>query len=240
MSSVLRRTVQLIIAYGIAVSCLNCGQPHHSIVRTMRPQETWLYTLEETLQVKEEQAYLKVEILNKVSEVKPDGSAIVERELRGDAETIRALQESMGMFGTLATRSRLRFTPKGEEEPLDGSATLLVSVPYAYPDKPVKVGDRWERTHTSGSLKARYQCQLVGIEKFEGAPCYKVQAEAQPLPNSLPQIEGEVSIYIDTESGWVRHIQGILTMSAGGFEGKLTLKVVGRPALPTEPEGKKP
>ncbi len=229
----------LIIIHGLGFSLLSCGEPRYEIVRTMKVGDTWSYTLEETLHIRDESVSLQVELINRVIEVKPDGSAIIEREMRGDPETLKALQESMGMFGTLPTRSRLRFTPKGAEEPLDDSATLMVSVPYAYPDKPVKVGERWEHTHTSGSMKAHYQCQLVGIEQLNGVPCYKIQAKANPVRGSLPQLEGEVTVYIDTLSGWVRQIEGILIMSAGEFRGDLKLKVMGRPVLPKdEMEGK--
>ncbi len=230
----------MLIIHGLGFSLLSCGEPRYEIARTMKVGDTWSYTLEETLHIRDESVSLQVELINRVVEVKHDGSAIVEREIEGDPETLKTLQEEMTLFGTLPTRSRLRFTPRGEEEPLDNSATLLVSVPYAYPDKPVKVGERWEHTHTSGSMKAHYQCRFVGIENLNGTPCYKIRATATPIPQSLPQLEGEVTIFIDTKSGWIRQIEGILVMSAGEFRGDLKLKVVGRPVLPKDKTEGKP
>lgn len=206
-----------------------CGRPV-AITRQMRPGEQWRYTLVQTFQLKDQSAQLELRITDTVKTVQPDGSAIVERTLEGDPEAIRALREYMLPFGELRERMRLRFTPEGEEIPLENTAMLLTSVPYAYPHRAVCVGEQWEKLHTVGSMKTRYRCRLTGWERVEGAPCYKIVARAEPMPDSLPQIQGEITVYLDAKRKWTRAIHGKLLMSAGSLQAHTTLELKGHPA----------
>lgn len=206
-----------------------CGRPV-TITRQMRPGEQWRYTLVQTFQLKDQSAQLELQITDTVKTVQPYGSAIVERTIAGDPEAIQALREHMRLFGELPERMRLRFTPEGEEIPMGNTAVLLTSVPYAYPHRAVRVGEQWEKLHTLGSMKTRYRCRFTGWERVEGAPCYKIVARAEPLPDSLPQIQGEVTVYLDTRRKWTRAIHGKLIMAAGSFQAHTTLELKGHPA----------
>lgn len=204
--------------------------------RQMQPGEVWRYTLTQTFQLNEQTAQLQLAITDTVLSVQSDGSAIVERTLHGAPETLQILQEQMHLFGKLPQRMRLRFTPDGEEIPLQDTATLLTSVPYAFPHKAVAIGDEWERLQTFGTMRTRYRCRLVGEATVQGVPCWKIVAKAEPVANSLPQIQGEVTVYLDRKRQWTRAMHGTLMMSAGKFQGSMRLALNGSPTK----QGKKP
>ncbi|MER3401992.1 MAG: hypothetical protein C4337_01485 [Armatimonadota bacterium] len=197
--------------------------------RQMQPGEVWRYTLTQTLQLNEQTAQLQLAITDTVLSVQSDGSALVERTLHGDPEILQILQEQMHLFGKLPQRMRLRFTPDGEEIPLQDTATLLTSIPYAFPRKAVAIGDEWERLQTLGTMRTRYRCRLVGEATVQGVPCWKIVAKAEPFAHSLPQIHGEVTIYLDHKRQWTRAMHGTLMMSAGNFQGSMYLVLNGSP-----------
>lgn len=219
-------------AYGILTVHL-CGRPT-SLQRKMRVGDQWRYTLTQTFQLNDQSAQIQLSLMDTVVAVKPDGSAIVERVLQGDSETIKTLQEQMSVFGKLPERMRLRFTPDGEEIPLENTASFLTSVPYAFPPKAVRRGDEWEKLQTIGSMQTRYRCRFSGLKQIDGVACWEITAQAEPLPDSLPQIRGETKVYLDVKQRWTRAMHGTLTMSAGNLQGKLTLDLKGQPVAQGE------
>lgn len=228
--------VALLVAMGFSYGILTvhlCGRPIH-LQRKMRTGDQWRYTLTQTFQLNDQSAQIQLALIDTVVAVKPDGSATVERVLQGDPETIKTLQEQMSVFGKLPRRTRLRFTPDGEEIPLENTASLLTSVPYAFPPKAVRLGEQWEKLQTIGSMQTRYRCRFSGQKRIDGVACWEITAQAEPLPDSLPQIRGETKVYLDVKQHWTRAVHGTLTMSAGNLQGKLTLDLKGQPAAQEE------
>lgn len=219
----------------LAASLLvGCRAPEQTIRRTLLEGIGWRYLL--TLQgtLREQTDALELRYTDRVLAVEPDGSAIVERTLELERDALQRLQASAAPFGELKPKSRWRMYPDGRETPLDEAGFFIGAFAYAYPDRPVPIGARWGRVERVGSLEVKYLCQLEGIELLAGVSCYRIRVEVEPMPESLPQMKGEMTVHVDAQSGWTRQIRGTLNMRAGSLEGDFTLTLRG------EPVGEKP
>jgi hypothetical protein len=65
----------------------------------------------------------------------------------------------------------------------------------------VRVGAQWGRVQRVGSLEVKYLCQLEGIETLDGAQCYRIRVQVEPLPDSLPKMQGEMTVYVGRAIG---------------------------------------
>lgn len=206
-----------------------CGEPEYPIRRTLRLGNQWRYALQLQGELQGKTETLTLEYVDAVQAIEPDGSAIAERTLQVSPAQIKSLQASIGPFGTLKPRTRWKLFPDGREIPLDKDAFLVGAFTYAYPDRPVRVGAQWGRTDGVGSLQSKYLCRFEGVETLDGVRCYKIHTQVEPMPDSLPQMTGEMTIFVDAEHGWVRQIQGTIKMQAGELEGAFQLRLHGKP-----------
>ncbi|MCX7924812.1 MAG: hypothetical protein N2554_03255 [Fimbriimonadales bacterium] len=207
-----------------------CGEPEYTIKRTLRQGEQWRYTLQLQGELKGQADTLKLDYVDTVLSVAEDGSAIVERALQATPEQLKRLQASAGPFGVLKPKTRWKLFPDGRETPLDKDAFVIGAFIYAYPDRPVRIGAQWGRIDGFGSMQVKYLCRLEGVETLDGVRCYKIATQVEPMPDSLPQMTGEMTVYVDAEHGWVRQIRGTLKMQAGELEGAFQLQLHGAPA----------
>lgn len=214
----------------VAGSLCACGEPEYTLQRSLRTGDQWRYTLELQGELDGKTDTLTLSYTDTVQSVQPDGSALVERALQTPAAQLKQLQASAAPFGELKPKTRWQFFPDGREKPLDENAFVIGAFTYAYPDRPVRVGAQWGRTDGIGSLQVKYICQLEGIETLEGVRCYKIRTQIEPMPDSLPQMRGEMTVYVDAERGWVRQIRGTLNMQAGELTGAFQLRLHGAPA----------
>jgi len=211
-----------------------CGEPEHTIRRTLRAGDQWRYTLTLQGDLRGQTDTLELRYTDRVLSVEADGSAVAERTLQMEPDALQRLQASATPFGKLEPKTRLRLHPDGRETPLDEAGFLIGAFAYAYPDRPVRIGAQWGRMERVGSLEVKYLCQLEGVETLDGAKCYRIRVQVEPMPDSLPQMQGEMTIHVDAQSGWTRQIEGTLNMRAGAVEGNFVLTLRG------EPVGKKP
>lgn len=215
----------------LAASLLaGCRAPEHTIRRALHEGDEWRYTLTLQGSLREQNDTLELRYTDRVLTVESDGSALVERTLDLEPDALQRLQASAAPFGELKPKSRWRMYPDGRETPLDEAGFFIGAFAYAYPDRPVPIGAQWGRVARVGSLEVKYLCQLEGIESLEGVSCYRIRVQVEPLPDSLPQMEGEMTVHVDTQFGWTRQIRGTLSMRAGALEGDFTLTVRGEPA----------
>ncbi|MFN7017938.1 MAG: hypothetical protein ACK4RG_01530 [Fimbriimonadales bacterium] len=214
----------------VATILTACGEPEYTIQRNLTQGEHWRYTLHLQGELQGQTDTLKLEYVDTVQSVASDGSALVERTIQATPEELKRLQASIGPFGVLKPKTRWKLFPDGREIPLDKDAFLLGAFTYAYPDRPVRVGAQWGRIDGVGSLQVKYLCRFKGIETLEGVRCYQIDAQVEPMPDSLPQMSGNITVYVDAERGWVRQIQGKLKMQAGELEGAFQLHLRGAPA----------
>ncbi len=206
-----------------------CGEPEYTIKRTLKQGEQWRYTLQLQGELQGQTDSLKLEYVDTVQSVADDGSAIAERTIQATPEQLKQLQASADPFGALKPQTRWKLFPDGRETPLDKDAFVIGAFTYAYPDRPVRVGAQWGRTDGVGSLRVKYLCRLEGVETLDGVRCYKITAQVSPMPDSLPQMSGEMTVYVDAERGWMRQIRGTLKMQAGELEGAFQLQLRGAP-----------
>lgn len=213
----------------VAGLLIACGEPEHTIRRTLRSGDQWRYALQIQGELQGQTETLTLEYVDTVQTVSPDGSAVAERTLQTSPEQLKALQTSIGPFGTVKPKTRWKLFSDGREIPLDKDAFLVGAFTYAYPDRPVRVGAQWGRTDGVGSLQSKYLCRFERVEMLEGVRCYKIHTQVEPMPNSLPQMTGEMTVFVDAERGWVRQIQGTIKMQAGELEGAFQLQLRGTP-----------
>ncbi|MCS6920239.1 MAG: hypothetical protein NZM28_10740 [Fimbriimonadales bacterium] len=213
----------------VAGSLCACGEPEYTIQRTLRTGERWRYTLELKGELQGNTETLQLTYIDTVQSPQPDGSAIVERAFHTSEAQLKQLQADAAPFGELKPTTRWQFFPDGREKPLDENAFVIGAFAYAYPDRPVRVGAQWGRTDGIGSMQVKYICRLEGVETLDGVRCYKIHTQIEPLPDSLPQMQGEMTVYVDAERGWVRRIRGTLNMQAGKLAGAFQLSLRGAP-----------
>ncbi len=203
--------------------------PAYTIIRQMHAGEQWQYHLVQSLQLGNQTATLDLRYTETVQKVNPDGSAIVERVLIADPQTLRDLQESAAPLGAIPVRTRWRISPQGEETPLINNAAVLTlgsSSKRLMPPKAVRIGEQWERESQIGSLKIRARCQLKRIVPIDGVPCYEITATLESPPDSLPRVQGHLTCYLDRRTGWTRKEQGTIVMTSGTvqFSSQVSLK----------------
>jgi hypothetical protein len=206
-----------------------CGEPEHTIRRTLRTGDQWRYTLTLQGELRGQTDTLELRYTDRVVSVEPDGSAIAERALQMAPDALERLQASAAPFGELKPKTRWKLFPDGRETPLDKAGFFIGAFAYAYPDRAVRIGAQWGRVERVGSLELKYLCQLEGVETLDGAACYRIRVQVEPMPDSLPQMQGEMTVYVDAQSGWTRLIQGTLNMRAGAVEGDFQLTLRGEP-----------
>ena len=214
----------------LAVGLLTgCRAPEHMIRRALHAGDEWQYTL--TLQgaLREQTDALELRYTDRVLSVETDGSAIAERTLQMPPDALQRLQVSAAPFGELKPKTRWKLFPDGRETPLDEGVFVIGAFAYAYPDRPVRIGAQWGRVERVGSLELKYLCQLEGIETLESVSCYRIRVQVEPMPDSLPQMQGEMTVHVDAQSGWTRQIRGTLNMRAGAVEGDFVLTLRGEP-----------
>jgi hypothetical protein len=204
----------------------------HTITRHMQPGEQWTYTVTHIIQLDGQQATLSYKVVDTVRQVQPDGHALVERVLQIDPDTLTLLQRSSGPLGTVALRSRWRCAPDGSEtpiEPTNAALFLAVASQDVYPRQPVRYGQEWARTNTTGSLKTRITSRFEGIERLHETECFRIVSRIESLPGSLPEAEGTIVAHIDRQHGWVRQIVATLQFRAGSLQPRVEFKAQGRP-----------
>ena len=206
-----------------------CGEPEHTIRRTLRAGDQWRCTLTLQGKLRGQTDALELRYTDRVLSVESDGSATAERTLQMEPDALQRLQASAAPFGELKPKTRWRLYPDGRETPLDKAGFFIGAFAYAYPDRPVRIGAQWGRVERVGSLEVKYLCQLEGVETLDGVECYRIRVQVEPMPDSLPQMQGEMTVYVDAQSGWTRLIQGTLNMRAGAVEGDFQLTLRGEP-----------
>lgn len=193
----------------------------YAIKRQLQEGEQWRYQLTQSFQVGQQSTTLNIGYTEAVKKVNPDGSAVVERVLQGDPQTLRALCESAAPLGEIPTRTLWQVHPDGRETPLSGKQaplTLGSASARLLPPHPVRIGEQWERESQLGSLRTRFRCRLQGLTKVDGAPYYQIVAHLESLPGSLPQVHDTITCYIDRLSGWTRKEEGTITMTSGSLQ----------------------
>ncbi len=224
------------IATVLLVGC-RTAETQYTIERRFQQGERWRYTIVQTVDLPPRQATVELTITDTVLEVHSDGTATVERIVHGSPDQLKTLRESLAPLVVLEPKTRWKVSPRGKETLLQGEGALLTSVPYAYPDRPVQPGAQWGILDGIGSLQTRYMSRFEGVIELEGVPCYKIRTQAEPLPDSLPAMTGEIVVHLDRRTGWTRHIEGTLKMQAGELSGTVYLKMHGLPE-PSASEGK--
>ncbi|MFT0745460.1 DUF6263 family protein [Synechococcus sp. RC10B2] len=110
--------------------------------------------------------FVTTTVTNKVVKVEENGN--IQMESASSELTIKFGDQEMPQPAPPATK--MTFKPNGAVAKVDGGDAMMQQMNAAqmvYPEKPVKVGDKWSETvkNAGGELKIDYE--FVGVEKVE-------------------------------------------------------------------------
>jgi hypothetical protein len=119
-------------------------------------------------------------ITNKVLKVEENGN--IQMELASGEMVIKFGDQEMPQPAPPATK--MTFKPNGAVAKVDGGDAMMQQMNAAqmvYPEKPVKVGDKWSETvkNPNGELKIDYE--LVGVEKVGEVEALKIKTTARTV-----------------------------------------------------------
>jgi hypothetical protein len=117
-------------------------------------------------------------ITNKVLKVEENGN--IQMESASGEMVIKFGDQEMPQPAPPATK--MTFKPNGAVAKVDGGDAMMQQMNAAqmvYPEKPVKVGDKWSETvkNPNGELKIDYE--LVGVEKVGDTEAVKIKVTAR-------------------------------------------------------------
>jgi hypothetical protein len=117
-------------------------------------------------------------ITNKVLKVEENGN--IQMESASGEMVIKFGDQEMPQPAPPATK--MTFKPNGTVAKVDGGDAMMQQMNAAqmvYPEKPVKVGDKWSETvkNPNGELKIDYE--LVGVEKVGDTEAVKIKVTAR-------------------------------------------------------------
>jgi hypothetical protein len=119
-------------------------------------------------------------ITNKVLKVEESGN--VQMESASGEMIIKFGDQEMPQPAPPATK--MTFKPNGSVAKVDGGDAMMQQMNAAqmvYPEKPIKVGDKWSETvkNPNGELKIEYE--LVGVEKVGDTEAVKIKVTARSV-----------------------------------------------------------
>ncbi|MDM7460497.1 MAG: DUF6263 family protein [bacterium] len=159
-------------------------------------------------------------ITNKVLKIDTDGN--VQMESQSGEMMIKFGDQEMPQPAPPATK--MTFKPNGavaKAEGGDGMMPQMNASQMVFPDKPIKVGDKWSETvkNPAGELKIEYE--LVGVEKVGEVEALKIKVTARTVNGK----EGES--YSADGFNWVDPKTGMMVKMETRIKG---LMVEGAPA----------
>ncbi len=159
-------------------------------------------------------------ITNKVLKIDTDGN--VQMESQSGEMMIKFGDQEMPQPAPPATK--MTFKPNGAVAKVEGGDDMMQQMnasQMVFPDKPIKVGDKWSETvkNPAGELKIEYE--LVGVEKVGEMEALKIKVTARTVNGK----EGES--YSADGFNWVDPKTGMMVKMEARIKG---LMVEGAPA----------
>lgn len=170
-------------------------------------------------------------ITNKVLKVEENGN--IQMESASGEMIIKFGDQEMPQPAPPATK--MTFKPNGSLAKVDGGDALMQQMnasQMVFPDKPIKVGDKWSETvkNPNGELKIDYE--FVGVEKVNDTEALKIKTTARVV--NAKEGEGfsaDGSVWVDPQTGMAIKVETrIKGLQADGapmpIDGTLKLELV--------------
>lgn len=193
--------------------------------------ETYKYEMTMHIDFGGQPLVFSVTLINKVVKVDSEGNYTVE-STQENGLVIFGYQE---MPAPARPPTKATFRPngsllkmEGENNPATGSFGNI-----NYPDKPVKVGDKWEHEYQpskeSPKIKAEYE--VVGVEKVNEIDTLKIKVKGKSLDESQMPMSFDGHTWVDIKTGMmVRTTMAIKGLSVQGapapIEGTMRMELV--------------
>ncbi|MCS7209668.1 MAG: DUF6263 family protein [Fimbriimonadales bacterium] len=150
----------------------------------------------------EQSVLVTTTITNKVLKVEENGNVQMESS---SSELVTKFGD-MEMPQPGQPPTKITYKPNYSPAKTDGGdgSMPMNPIPVVYPDKPVKVGDKWSNTIKGSTGEIKFDYELVGAEKLNETEAVKIKVTAR-LPNS-----DEASDRNAEGFGWVDPKTGML------------------------------
>ncbi len=148
-------------------------------------------------------------ITNKVLKIEENGNIVMESS---SSEMIVKFGDSE-MPQPASPPTRVTFKPNGEmvSSPTSNSPTnqLTGSTNFIFPDKPVKVGDKWSHTMKgqNGAPDMKGEFELVGVEKMGDTEVLRLKVSWTQADGKADGTSAEGFILIDSTNGMARRME---------------------------------
>jgi hypothetical protein len=152
----------------------------YTLKLNVKEGDTFKYRMSMEIDLGGQSVLATTTITNKVLKVEESGNVQMES----------ALGEMIIKFGDqeipqpAPPATRITYKPNGSVAKVDGGDAMMQQMNAAqmvYPEKPIKVGDKWSETvkHPAGELKIDYE--FVGVEKVGEVEALKIKTTARTV-----------------------------------------------------------
>ncbi|MGQ9900764.1 MAG: hypothetical protein ACUVR1_00955 [Fimbriimonadales bacterium] len=140
-------------------------------------------------------------ITNKVLKIEENGN--IQMESASGEMIIKFGDQEMPQPAPPATK--MTFKPNGSVASVEGGDGLMQQMnasQLVFPDKPIKVGDKWSETvkNSNGELKIEYE--FVGVEKVNDAEALKIKTTARVVNGKEGEgFSADGFVWVDPQTG---------------------------------------
>lgn len=140
-------------------------------------------------------------ITNKVLKVEENGN--VQMESASGEMIVKFGDQEMPQPAPPATK--MTFKPNGSVASVEGGDGLVQQMnasQLVFPDKPIKVGDKWSETVKDPNGEIRIEYELVSVEKVNDAEALKIKTTARVVnPKEGEGFSADGFVWVDPQTG---------------------------------------
>jgi hypothetical protein len=152
----------------------------YTLKLNVKEGDTFKYRMSIEIDFGGQPVFVTTTVTNKVLKVEENGN--IQMESASSELTIKFGDQEMPQPAPPATR--ITYKPNGSVAKVEGGDAMMQQMnasQMVYPEKPVKVGDKWSDTvkHPAGELKIDYE--FVGVEKVGEVEALKIKTTARTV-----------------------------------------------------------
>jgi len=191
----------------------------YTLKLNVKEGDTFKYRMTMEIDFGGQLVFVTTTVTNKVLKVEENGN--IQMESGSSELVVKFGDQEMPQPASPATK--ITFKPNGSVAKVEGGDAMMQQMnasQMVYPEKPVKVGDKWSDTvkHPAGELKIDYE--FVGVEKVGEVEALKIKTTARTVNGK----EGES--YSADGFNWIDPKTGMLVKMEARIKG---MQVEGAP-----------
>ncbi|MDW8107745.1 MAG: hypothetical protein RMK45_09745 [Armatimonadota bacterium] len=156
----------------------------YTLKLSVKEGDTFKYKATMELDFGGQQVLVNFTTTNKVLKVEQDGT--IQMESTTSETMVKFGDQEMSQPGPPPIK--VSFKPNGAIAKVEGeanSAFMFQSGWAVFPDKPIKVGDKWNSTLKVGEFEIKYEYELASVEKVGDAEALRIKFTASSASTSL-------------------------------------------------------